>query len=83
MVSDKDSRKVLSMLPKTANYYFCQPNIPRAKAASAIAQEANSAGLIGKTFNTVQEAYQAALKQAAPNDLIFIGGSTFVVAEVV
>lgn len=83
MVSDKDSRKVLSMLPKTANYYFCQPNIPRAKAASALAQEAGSAGLIGKTFTSVQEAYQAALKQAAPNDLIFIGGSTFVVAEVV
>ncbi len=83
MVSDKDSLKVLSMLPKTANYYFCQPNIPRAKAASALAQEANSAGLIGKTFTSVQEAYQAALKQAAPNDLIFIGGSTFVVSEVV
>ena len=83
MVKDKDSSKILSLLPRNAHYYFCQPDIPRAKRAEELAREAAEFGLRGETFTKVQEAYQAALKQATPNDLVFIGGSTFVVAEVI
>lgn len=83
MVKDKDISKILRLLPKVAQYYFCQPDIERAKPVAELAQEAQAIGLSGKSFTSVKEAYQAALKQAAPNDLIFIGGSTFVVAEVV
>lgn len=82
MVKDKDISKVLSMLPKSAAYYFCQPAIPRAKAVNELLSEATVLGLKGNPYTSVREAYQAALKKAAPGDLIFIGGSTFVVAEV-
>lgn len=82
MVKDKDISKVLSMLPKTAAYYFCQPAIPRAKPMNELQAEASLFGLKGNAYQTVKEAYEAALNKAAPGDLIFIGGSTFVVAEV-
>ncbi|MFM6954845.1 MAG: bifunctional folylpolyglutamate synthase/dihydrofolate synthase [Sphingobacteriaceae bacterium] len=83
MVKDKDSAKILSLLPKTAHYYFCQPNIPRGKDAGELAQEAQTFGLKGETHASVAEAYQQALSHAKPNDLVFVGGSTFVVAEVI
>jgi dihydrofolate synthase/folylpolyglutamate synthase len=82
MVKDKDISKVLSLLPTSAQYYFCQPAIPRAKAVNELQAEANLFGLKGNAYQTVKEAYEAALNKAAPGDLIFIGGSTFVVAEV-
>jgi len=81
-VKDKDISKVLGILPKSAAYYFCQPAIPRAKAVNELQAEASIFGLKGNAFQTVKEAYEAALNKAAPGDLIFIGGSTFVVAEV-
>jgi dihydrofolate synthase/folylpolyglutamate synthase len=82
MVKDKDVSKILALLPKEATYYFCQPNIPRGKPAVELAQEAQQHELIGQAYASVAEAYQQALSNAKPNDLIFVGGSTFVVAEV-
>jgi dihydrofolate synthase/folylpolyglutamate synthase len=82
MVKDKDIRKILALLPKEATYYFCQPNIPRGKLTEELAQEAQQHELIGQGYASVAEAYQQALSHAKPNDLIFVGGSTFVVAEV-
>jgi dihydrofolate synthase/folylpolyglutamate synthase len=82
MVKDKDVRKILALLPKEASYYFCQPNIPRGKLAEELAKEAQQYELKGEAYASVAEAYQQALSNAKPNDLIFVGGSTFVVAEV-
>jgi dihydrofolate synthase/folylpolyglutamate synthase len=83
MVNDKDISKVLSMLPTDATYYFCKPDIPRGLEAEALQQKAESAGLHGNTYPSVKAAFDAAQKAAQANDLVFAGGSTFVVAEVV
>lgn len=82
MVKDKDSNKVLSILPKNASYYFCNPNIPRAKPAEELRAEALKHSLKGNSFETVAAALKEAEKRAGENDLIFVGGSTFVVAEI-
>lgn len=83
MVGDKDIDGVLSLLPKDAFYYFTKASIPRALNELTLADKASKYGLKGKIFGTVKEALADANKNASPNDLIFIGGSTFVVAEVV
>jgi dihydrofolate synthase/folylpolyglutamate synthase len=83
MVSDKDYAKILSMLPKTAQYYFCKPNIPRGLDVSVLHEAAQKLRLRGRTYGSVRRALAAARKAATPNDVILIGGSTFVVAEVV
>jgi dihydrofolate synthase/folylpolyglutamate synthase len=83
MVNDKDHTKILSMLPKSASYYFCRPNIPRGLDQNILAAEAHKMSLKGSAFNSVNEALIAAKSNAKNEDLIFIGGSTFVVAEVV
>lgn len=83
MVGDKDIDGVLSILPKDAIYYFTKASIPRALNEVALSEKAKTHNLIGKTFPTIKEALADAKKNANPNDLIFIGGSTFVVAEVV
>lgn len=83
MVKDKDISKILALLPKKADYYFCQPDIPRAKSANELQIESNSFGLHGNFYNSVQSALEAAKNKASIDDLIFVGGSTFVVAEVV
>lgn len=82
MVKDKDINKVLSILPKNASYYFCHPNIPRAKPAEQLKEEALSYSLKGNSFESVAAAIKEAEKRAGENDLIFVGGSTFVVAEI-
>ncbi|HEY1025821.1 MAG TPA: folylpolyglutamate synthase/dihydrofolate synthase family protein [Sphingobacteriaceae bacterium] len=83
MVKDKDIQKVLQMLPTSAIYYFCHPRIERAKPSDELAAEARVHGLRGKAFSSVNEALTAARSSASRSDLVFIGGSTFVVAEVV
>jgi len=83
MVKDKDIEKVLALLPKDATYYFTKASIPRALAEGDLQAQAIKHGLKGKTYATVKEALAAAKEMAQTNDLIFIGGSTFVVAEVV
>lgn len=83
MVKDKDISKILGLLPKDAQYYFCQPDIPRAKSAIELYSEAMQFNLIGNYYESVELALNAAKKNATEEDLIFIGGSTFVVAEIV
>ncbi len=83
MVKDKDITKVLALLPTDATYYFCNANIPRALPAEELQTLAQPFGLKGQAHGSVQQALDAAKAQANVNDLIFIGGSTFVVAEVV
>lgn len=83
MVNDKDISTVLKMLPKNAAYYFCKARIPRALAAEELAAKAKEAGLTGEIYPSVAEALAAARQKAKQNDLVFTGGSTFTVAEVV
>jgi dihydrofolate synthase/folylpolyglutamate synthase len=83
MVSDKDISTVLGMLPKKASFYFCKANIPRAMDAKELASQAAAFELKGNVFGSVSEALSAAKKNASSEDLVFVGGSTFTVAEVV
>ena len=82
VVSDKDLEKILPLFPVDATYYFCQPNIGRAMEVELLHTQAAEIGLIGTTYESVKKAYAAALKQADSKDVIYVGGSTFVVAEV-
>ena len=82
MVKDKDITKVLELLPKNATYYFCSPNLERALPVEELESKATLQGLKGTSFTTVAKAFQEAKSNASSDDLIFIGGSTFVVAEV-
>lgn len=81
MVNDKDIAHVLEMLPKDAIYYFTQAKVKRALSAEALLAQAKEKGLDGKAFPSVIEAYTAARNEASSDDLIFIGGSTFIVAD--
>lgn len=81
MVGDKNVEGILKMLPKEATYYFTRASIPRALDAEVLAAKARSYGLNGETHKSVQRAMDEAKKNAGSNDLIFIGGSTFVVAD--
>jgi len=83
MVNDKEPYDILNLLPKNASYYFCKPDIPRGMEEEMLAEHAFKAGLNGKTHSSVMEAYNSARNNSNPNDLIFIGGSTFVVAEII
>jgi dihydrofolate synthase/folylpolyglutamate synthase len=82
LVNDKDADSILNLMPKDAVYYFCKANIPRGLDVEELKLKAQSFGLKGKTFSSVKNAYQAALADAGDHDLVFVGGSTFVVAEV-
>ena len=82
MVKDKDISGVLAILPKNATYYFCQPNLERALTSKELCNQAKEFNLKGKTFLSVADAYANAKLNAEEKDLIFIGGSTFVVAEI-
>ncbi len=83
MVKDKEIEAVLSLLPKEAWYFFSAPALPRALPATVLAEKARAAGLKGELVATVSAALEAARKKAGTKDLIFIGGSTFVVAEII
>lgn len=83
MVNDKDIAGVLRLLPVDAYYIFCQAKIPRALDAYTLQQQAKDKGLQGIVIPSVQEALAHARKIAGENDLVLVGGSTFVVAEVV
>jgi dihydrofolate synthase / folylpolyglutamate synthase len=81
-VNDKDISMILSLLPKKAYYFFCQAKIPRALPALELQEQAKKFGLDGITVEDVNDAIARAKKLSTPNDFIFIGGSTFVVAEI-
>ncbi len=83
VVGDKDSAGVLALLPKKASYYFCRANLPRSMDAAELAQKAEKSGLKGKIYPSVRKALKAAQDGASRGDLVFVGGSTFVVAEAI
>ncbi|MDP4281814.1 MAG: folylpolyglutamate synthase/dihydrofolate synthase family protein [Bacteroidota bacterium] len=83
MVNDKDTHAVLSLLPKDATYYFCKASVPRGLDAEILSKQAHSFGLQGQTYVSVKEALLAAQKNAGSEDLVFVGGSNFTVAEVI
>ncbi len=83
MVKDKDIDKILALLPKKAIYYFTKANLPRAIDEKELQSKAITFGLQGKTYATVIEARDAAKLAAQKDDMIFIGGSTFVVGEAI
>ena len=82
LVNDKDVEPILDKLPRAATYFFCKANIPRGLDQEKLKSIAVKKGLKGGSYGSVQEAYKTALHNAEDNDLVFIGGSTFVVAEV-
>jgi len=81
-VNDKNIDKILSLLPKEAVYYFTKAQIPRALNETILQKKAKTHGLSGNIYSTVHKAFNSAKKNASEKDLIFIGGSTFIVAEV-
>lgn len=81
MVNDKDISSVLKILPQKAIYYFTQANIPRALDARLLAEQAATFGLKGDFFHSVEEAFLAAKDNAMEKDFIYVGGSTFIVAD--
>lgn len=82
MVRDKDITGMLNLLPQDAKYYFCEPDIPRALGVNDLFKQAQQVGLHGQVIPNVMDAVKLAEKSAQDNDMIFIGGSTFVVAEI-
>ena len=83
MVNDKDISSVLSILPKNAIYYFTKAQIPRALSEVELQQKAKKYNLNGESFSSVKQALDKAKEDASSNDLIFVGGSNFVIAEII
>lgn len=79
---DKDLSHMLPQLPQDALYYFCSPDMPRAMPANELAEKAAGYGLKGLAYAEVPQALAAAKEQYEPQDLVFVGGSNFVVAEI-
>ncbi len=82
VVNDKDLSKILHLFPSKALYYFCKADLPRALDAKILQEKAKEHSLKGKVYSSVNEALKAAEKAATKEDLVFVGGSTFTVAEV-
>lgn len=82
VVSDKDLDGILPLFPTHATYYFCTPDVPRGMPVAVLEQAASRYDLEGATYKSVSEALDAAKEKATARDFIFIGGSTFVVAEI-
>ena len=83
-VNDKDIEKNLSLLPVVkTQYYFCKPSIPRGLDAQELQQKSLTFGLGGSVYNSVNEAFNMAKKNANATDIILVSGSIFVVAEVI
>ena len=83
VVNDKDLTSIIDLLPKNATYYFCKPDISRGLDAEELRVFFNEHTLIGESYKSVDEAYKAAKEKANKDDFVFIGGSTFVVAEII
>src|SRR5690606_36216167 len=81
VMADKDLDEMLPLLPVDANYYFCQVDLPRALLAAELKQKALKYELLGDYFETVAAAVAAAQDLANADDLIFVGGSTFIVGD--
>lgn len=83
VVNDKDVASIISLLPRDALYYFCKPNIPRGLDAKVLRDVFINHGFKGNAYESVQMALSAAKQQATTADVIYVGGSTFVVAEII
>lgn len=83
MVNDKDINGVISLLPPDATYYFTQASVKRALPAEEVMKIGNSHGLLGAAYPSVKDALEAAKRNASENDLIFVGGSTFIVSDLI
>ncbi|TVZ55517.1 dihydrofolate synthase/folylpolyglutamate synthase [Lutibacter sp. Hel_I_33_5] len=83
VVSDKDLESILTLFPKDADYYYCKPKIPRGMSEVLLKEKGAFYNLKGKKYSSVKKAYKKALLNANQQDIIYIGGSTFVVAEVI
>ena len=83
VVNDKDVVSILPYLPKNALYLVAKPNVPRGLAANLLAEQLQANGFKAQAYDSVVSAFNEAKKQATINDMIYIGGSTFVVAEVI
>jgi len=81
-VNDKDLNKILPLLPKAAIYYFAKANIPRGLDARMLKEKAKTFDLYGRAYSSVKTALLAAKRKAREGDLIYVGGSIFIVAEV-
>ena len=82
LVNDKNLTEILPLFPENAIYYFCKPNTSRGLDQLTLKEKAAEFNLVGQTYISVSNAYQAAKENAGNNDFIYIGGSTFVVAEI-
>lgn len=80
-VNDKEVDSILNLMPRHARYYFTQASVKRAMDSATLAEKAASVGLIGQSYATVSDAFKTAINEASPTDTIFVGGSTFVVAD--
>ena len=81
MVNDKDVRAVLKLLPKDATYYFTKASVKRAIDENELKSIAKNYGLKGNTYTDVETAYHEAIKRSQPNDFVFVGGSSYIVAD--
>lgn len=82
MVDDKDVNEILELMPRQASYYFVKADLPRAMPVDNLMQAATNLGLTGSSYASVMDGYRAALNSASTDDLVFVGGSTFVIAEI-
>jgi dihydrofolate synthase/folylpolyglutamate synthase len=82
VVSDKKLEEVLPLFPKSATYYFCRPNIPRGMSEKILKEAASKYHLTGDSFDSVNQAFETAKGSAGKEDVVYVGGSTFVVAEI-
>jgi dihydrofolate synthase/folylpolyglutamate synthase len=80
-VKDKDIDKIMALLPAEATYYFTKASVPRALETDELSRIASKFNLKGQNYASVSTAFQAAIANSHKNDLIFVGGSTFIVAE--
>jgi dihydrofolate synthase/folylpolyglutamate synthase len=83
MVNDKDIDSIINLFPTDAFYYFCKPDVPRGLDEAELEAKGKLAGLKGSSYPSVSQAYKAAIENAKEADIIYIGGSTFVVAEII
>lgn len=81
MVSDKDIDSSLSLMPQKAIYYFTKATVKRALDEFSLQKKAQAKGLTGNCYPTVKQAYEAAISSASQNDIIYIGGSNFIVGD--
>jgi dihydrofolate synthase/folylpolyglutamate synthase len=81
VVNDKDLDSILPLFPKEAQYYFCSPNSARGLPTETLQNAAEKFNLIGEKYDSVESAFAKAKQNASKNDFIYVGGSTFVVAE--